>query len=63
MGLLGPGAAERMRKLEEKGVLTSYGAQIDPMKVGLPLLAFIQLRCAPLGAMGCSRRHNMLDHQ
>src|SRR3989440_6682851 len=46
VGLSGPGAAERVRKLEDAGVLTSYGAQIDPTKVGLPLLAFIQLRCA-----------------
>ncbi|HLZ59288.1 MAG TPA: Lrp/AsnC family transcriptional regulator [Ktedonosporobacter sp.] len=47
VGLSGPGAAERVHKLEDAGVLSSYGAQIDPTKVGLPLLAFIQLRCAP----------------
>ncbi|MGZ3636739.1 MAG: Lrp/AsnC family transcriptional regulator [Ktedonobacterales bacterium] len=36
-----------MRKLEAAGVITGYGAQIDPAKVGLPLLAMIQLRCDP----------------
>lgn len=47
VGLSSPSAAERVRKLEEAGILTSYGARVEPTKVGLPLLAFIQLRCAP----------------
>jgi Lrp/AsnC family leucine-responsive transcriptional regulator len=46
VGLSGPAAAERVHKLEDAGILTSYGAQIDPTRIGLPLLAFIQLRCA-----------------
>ena len=47
IGLSSPSVAERVRKLEEVGILTSYGARVEPTKVGLPLLAFIQLRCAP----------------
>ncbi len=47
VGLSAPAAAERVRKLEDKGVITGYSAQVDPAKVGLPLLAFIQLRCDP----------------
>jgi Lrp/AsnC family leucine-responsive transcriptional regulator len=47
VGLSAPAAAERVRKLEAAGVITGYGAQIDPAKVGLPLLALIQLRCDP----------------
>lgn len=47
VGLSGPGAAERVHKLEDAGIIRSYGAQVDPTKVGLPLQAFIQLRCAP----------------
>src|SRR5260221_6052763 len=46
VGLSAPAAAERVRKLEDAGVITGYGAQIDPAKVGMPLLALIQLRCA-----------------
>ena len=42
-----PAAAERVRKLEDKGIITGYTVQIDPAQVGLPLLAFIQLHCAP----------------
>jgi Lrp/AsnC family leucine-responsive transcriptional regulator len=47
VNLSAPAAAERVRKLEDKGVITGYSAQIDPAKVGLPLLAFIQLHCDP----------------
>src|SRR5215472_796346 len=47
VGLSAPAAAERVRKLEDAGVITSYGAQVDVAKLGLPLLAFIQLRCFP----------------
>src|SRR5262249_6979026 len=47
VGLSAPAAAERVRKLEDKGVITGYAAQVNPAKVGLPLLAFIQLHCDP----------------
>jgi Lrp/AsnC family leucine-responsive transcriptional regulator len=47
VNLSAPAAAERIRKLEDKGVITGYSAQINPAKVGLPLLAFIQLHCDP----------------
>src|SRR5215468_5341333 len=47
VGLSAPATAERVRKLEDAGIITSYGAQVDVTKVGLPLLAFIQLRCFP----------------
>jgi Lrp/AsnC family leucine-responsive transcriptional regulator len=47
VGLSAPAAAERVRKLEDAGIITSYGAQVDVTKIGLPLLVFIQLRCAP----------------
>ena len=47
VGLSGPAAAERVRKLEDAGVILGYTAQIDPARVGLPLLALIHLRCDP----------------
>lgn len=47
VGLSAPATAERVRKLEDAGVITSYGAQVDVAKIGLPLLVFIQLRCFP----------------
>src|SRR5436309_4585268 len=47
VGLSAPAAAERVRKLEDADIITSYGAHVDVSKLGLPLLAFIQLRCGP----------------
>ncbi len=47
VGLSAPAAAERVRKLEDAGVITGYGVRVDPAKLGLPLLALIQMRCAP----------------
>ena len=42
---LAPSAVfERIRKLEERGVIAGYGARIDPKALGLPLLAFIFVR-------------------
>lgn len=47
VALSAPAAAERVRKLEDRGIITGYAAQIDPAKVGLPLYAFLKLRCDP----------------
>jgi Lrp/AsnC family leucine-responsive transcriptional regulator len=41
-----PAVAERVRRLEQAGVVTGYAARVDPARVGQPLLAFVQLRCA-----------------
>jgi Lrp/AsnC family leucine-responsive transcriptional regulator len=40
-----PAVAERVRRLEQSGVITGYTAQVDAPSAGQPLLAFIQLRC------------------
>ena len=41
-----PAVAERVRRLEDAGIVTGYHAHVDPAKVGLGLTAFIQRRCA-----------------
>jgi Lrp/AsnC family leucine-responsive transcriptional regulator len=35
---------ERVRRLEEAGVISGYSAVIDPERVGLPVLALVRLR-------------------
>ncbi|MFI9723129.1 Lrp/AsnC family transcriptional regulator [Streptomyces sp. NPDC052396] len=35
---------ERVRRLEEAGVISGYSAVVDPEKLGMPVLAFIRLR-------------------
>lgn len=42
-----PAVAERVRRLEERGIITGYQVRVDPAKAGLPLTAFIQMRCTP----------------
>ena len=47
VNLSAPAVAERVRRLEESGVIAGYQAQVDPAKAGFPLTAFIQMRCTP----------------
>jgi Lrp/AsnC family transcriptional regulator, leucine-responsive regulatory protein len=47
VNLSAPAVAERVRRLEEQGVIAGYQARVDPGKAGLPLTAFIQMRCTP----------------
>ena len=46
VGLSTPAAAERVRRLEESGVITGYSARIDASAIGLPVAAFIRIRLA-----------------
>jgi Lrp/AsnC family leucine-responsive transcriptional regulator len=36
--------AERVRRLEESGVISGYRATVDPERVGLTVMAFVRLR-------------------
>jgi Lrp/AsnC family leucine-responsive transcriptional regulator len=47
VGLSAPAVAERVRRMEEAGIIAGYRAEVDPAKVGLPVTAVIQMRCAP----------------
>jgi Lrp/AsnC family transcriptional regulator, leucine-responsive regulatory protein len=44
--LSSPAVAERVRRMEQAGIINRYSAVVDPALAGQPLLAFIQLRCA-----------------
>lgn len=43
VGLTQPAVAERVRRLEEAGVITGYHASVNPAKVGLPVTAIIRI--------------------
>lgn len=43
VGLSAPAVAERVRRLEEAGVISGYHAQVNPEKIGLPLSAIIRI--------------------
>jgi Lrp/AsnC family leucine-responsive transcriptional regulator len=40
-----PAVAERVRRLEEQGVITGYHAHIDPAKVGRTVAALVRMSC------------------
>jgi Lrp/AsnC family leucine-responsive transcriptional regulator len=41
LGVTGPAIAERVKKLEDRGVIRGYRAVIDPSSIGYTLLAFV----------------------
>lgn len=44
VGLSGPGIVERVRKMEEAGIIAGYHARINAAKLGYPVSAFVRLR-------------------
>src|SRR4029078_1119927 len=47
VGMSGPSAHERGKKLEARGVITGYAAVVDPRAVGYDILAFSWITQAP----------------
>jgi Lrp/AsnC family transcriptional regulator, leucine-responsive regulatory protein len=47
VGLSPPSAAERIRRLEEAGVIEGYTVAIDPKALGLPVAAWMRIRPLP----------------
>ena len=47
VGMSGPSAHERVKKLEAKGVITGYAALVDPAAVGLGIVGFSWITQAP----------------
>jgi Lrp/AsnC family leucine-responsive transcriptional regulator len=47
LGMAAPSVHERVKKLEAKGVIRGYAAEVDPASVGLSVLAFTWVTQAP----------------
>jgi Lrp/AsnC family transcriptional regulator, leucine-responsive regulatory protein len=47
VGMSGPSAHERVKKLEARGIIRGYMASVDPVSVGLGVLAFMWVTQAP----------------
>jgi len=43
VGLSTPAVAERVRRLEDAGIIVGYHAEVDHSKLGFPLLAFVRV--------------------
>ena len=46
-GLSSPSAAERLRRLEERGVISAFTVDIAPEAIGYPLQAIVRIRPLP----------------
>jgi Lrp/AsnC family leucine-responsive transcriptional regulator len=51
IGLSSPAVADRMRKMEEAGIITGYHAQVNMANLGLPITAIIRL--GSMAGQGC----------
>ena len=47
VGMTGPSAHERVKKLEARGVIQGYAALVDPAAIGYDILAFSWITQAP----------------
>jgi Lrp/AsnC family transcriptional regulator, leucine-responsive regulatory protein len=47
VGLSPPSVSERIRRLEEAGVIQGYTLKIDPRALGLPIAAWLRVRPVP----------------
>jgi Lrp/AsnC family leucine-responsive transcriptional regulator len=47
IGLSSPSTAERVRRLEEAGIIEGYSARLNPGALGLPLAVLIRIRPLP----------------
>jgi Lrp/AsnC family leucine-responsive transcriptional regulator len=43
VGLTTPAVIERVRRLEEAGIIVGYRAEVNPALIGLPITAFIRM--------------------
>src|SRR5438128_1096494 len=66
VGLTAPAVAERMRRMEEAGIISGYRVELNQEKIGRPLLAFIRLatdraNCAQFGAVAARELPEVLE--
>lgn len=47
IGMSSPAVTERVRRLEEAGIILGYRLDIDPASLGLPITIYIRIRPSP----------------
>jgi Lrp/AsnC family leucine-responsive transcriptional regulator len=62
VGLTAPAVAERVRRMEEVGIIAGYHAIVNPEKAGRAVTVFIRVtadngRCAPIEAFALRQPH------
>jgi Lrp/AsnC family leucine-responsive transcriptional regulator len=62
VGLSQPAMSERVKRLEERGIITGYGARIDVAALGLRMTAIIRLKTAHEHIAACLKQFAALPH-
>src|SRR3989442_2378755 len=61
VGLSRPAVMERVKRLEEAGYITGYGAWVDRAKAGFPVTAFVAVRYANSDYVGDEPRMREME--
>ncbi|URK88246.1 Lrp/AsnC family transcriptional regulator [Rhizobium sp. RCAM05350] len=62
VGLSQPATSERVKRLEEKGIISGYGARIDAAVIGLGMIAVIRLRTTHDHIRACLKLFSEMPH-
>jgi Lrp/AsnC family leucine-responsive transcriptional regulator len=68
VGLSGPAVAERVRRMEDAGIIAGYRVELGMAELGAPLLALIRVsapeeNCVPLGRLVEGLPHVLESHR
>ena len=62
VGLSQPAMSERVKRLEDRGVITGYGARISAGAVGLGMMAIVRLKTTHEHIRACVKQFAALPH-
>lgn len=62
VGLSQPATSERVKRLEERGIIAGYTARIDPVALGLGMMAVIRLRTTHEHIQRCLKQFSEMPH-
>lgn len=62
VGLSQPAMSDRVKRLEERGIITGYGARISPQALGLRMMAIIRLKTTHEQVRAALRQFEALPH-
>jgi Lrp/AsnC family leucine-responsive transcriptional regulator len=62
IGLSQPAISERVKRLEEAGIIEGYGARINPRALGLGLMAIVRLRTTHEHIKTCLKKFGEIPH-
>jgi len=62
IGLSQPAMSERVQRLEDAGIISGYGARIDPQALGLSMAAIIRLKTAHEHIRSCLKAFHELPY-